>query len=144
MNIMFSINQLVGRKIPEKYLREIFKKFLKIVGQKSSEADISLAIIDDKSIKQFNGIYRKKNEVTDVLSFNYGDKGNINGEILISYSQAQKQAIKYKHSIRKEIQVLFVHGLLHLAGFDHKTIKNKAEMRKKEEEILEKGLNSRN
>ena len=138
------INQLVGRKIPEKYLREVFKKFLKTVGQKLSGVDISLAIIDDKSIKQFNRIYRKKNEVTDVLSFNYGDKGNINGEILISYPQAQKQAIKYKHSIRKEIQVLFAHGLLHLAEFNHKTIKNKVEMRKKEEEILGKGLCGRN
>jgi len=141
---MFSINQLVGRKIPEKNLREVFKKFLKTVGQKPSGVDISLAIVDDKSIKQFNRIYRKKNEVTDVLSFNYGDKDNINGEILISYPQAQKQAIKYKHLIKEEIQVLFAHGLLHLAGFKHNTIKSKAEMRRKEEEILGRGVCSRN
>lgn len=136
------INQLVGRKVPEKYLREILNKFLKLFKDKDKVkgAEISVAIVGNGVIKKFNRIYRGENKPTDVLSFNYSGKKSIVGEIIISYPQAKKQAKKYNHSLKKELRLLFVHGLLHLAGFDHKTLKDKAVMSRKEEEILGGGL----
>ena len=101
---------------------------------------ISVTIVDNEYIHEINRTYRHKDAPTDVISFAFMD-GNpdrdnlfhsgkmvVLGEIYISYQKAEEQALAYGHSLDRELKVLFVHGLLHLLGYDH--------MKKEDEEIM--------
>ena len=119
-------------KVPQKYealFRKLCRQSVKILRVKD-DIDLSVAFVSPKKIRQLNKSYRGKDEVTDVLSFD-----DLN-EIIICYSQAVKQAKKQKHSIKKEVSTLFVHGFLHLLGFDDRTKKGADEMSKLTERIL--------
>jgi probable rRNA maturation factor len=102
-----------------------------------SNKDIELLIVDDKTIQELNKNFRAKNKPTDVLSFPLEEnKYAPIGSIVISSQTAQKAAEKFGHSLEEEITLLFIHGLLHLLGFDHET--DNGEMRAKEQEIIKK------
>lgn len=96
--------------------------------------EISIALVDNAKIKELNKKFRKKDEVTDVLSFPMDEE--ILGDIIISAERALSQSKDYGHSFKREICFLVTHGILHLLGYDHKTEGEKKEMRKKEERIL--------
>lgn len=97
---------------------------------------IDVVLIDDVAMQQMNLEYRKKDRVTDIISFAYlevtdykKEKGDvIAGDIFISVDTAKRQAEDKKHSLKDEMEFLFVHGLLHCFGFDHKTDKQEKEM----------------
>lgn len=79
-----------------------------------------LILCDENEIKKINLEFRAKNESTDVLSFPLNaDFGGLLGSIIISLPHAQNAAEKFSHSIENEIALLFMHGALHLCGFDH-------------------------
>lgn len=92
---------------------------------------ISVTIVDNEFIHNLNKNYRNIDKPTDVISFAFLDGTNqketlpqqkgdvVLGEIYISYEQAEIQAREYGHSIEREMDFLFVHGLLHLFGYDH-------------------------
>lgn len=107
-------------------------------------------------IREINKSTRKSDKSTDVLSFPNLDiksgkidkkkfKFDVNpetqnlmlGQIVMCLDAAQSQAKEYGHSLERELCYLFVHGLLHLLGFDHQIESDKKIMRKFEEEILE-------
>lgn len=97
---------------------------------------IDATIVDNKAIQEINRDYRNKNCPTDVISFAFLDDEselvssnipNSLGQIIISYEKAEEQAKRYGHSLAREMSFLFVHGLLHLLGYDHI---------KKEDEII--------
>lgn len=96
--------------------------------------EISIALVDNAKIKELNKKFRKKNEVTDVLSFPMDEE--ILGDIIISAERALSQSKDYGHSFKREICYLVTHGILHLLGYNHKNEGEKKEMRKKEERIL--------
>src|SRR3989339_4721 len=75
-------------------------------------------------------VYRHKNKVTDVLSFNL-DSTAILGEVVICLAVAKKQAKENKKSLSAELKLLTIHGILHLLAFDHEL--NEAEYNKQEE-----------
>lgn len=111
-------------------LEKVIKKELNLKKQ------ISLALVDKKEIKKFNKVYRKKDNITDVLSFTLDDE-YILGEIIICLEQARKQAKEKNKTLKSELQLLTVHGILHLLGYNHeKGIKYAKEQEKKEQEIL--------
>lgn len=102
-----------------------------------------IVFVGNKKIKEINKKYRNKDSVTDVISFAFEESKTIKykevrilGEIYISIDKAIEQAKEYNHSIKREICFLTVHGLLHLLGYDHMTLKDERKMRKLEEEIL--------
>jgi probable rRNA maturation factor len=128
-----------------KSLLEIFEKEFKFKG--ISQLDVSLTLCGKKRIQSLNRVHRKKDKITDVLSFPVHDLylkkkllGYIGlGDIFICLDVAQGQAKEFKISVREEIIHLFVHGFLHLLGYDH-------EISKKEEKkmfALERNLISR-
>ena len=99
--------------------------------------EIELILTNDEEIKELNKIHRNKDKATDVLSFPLEDiPGMPLGSIVISVDTAKKGAKEFGHSIEDEIKLLFIHGLLHLLGYDHEI--DNGEMRKKEKEIIEK------
>lgn len=103
---------------------------------------VSVAIVSPREIKKLNKIYRKKDAVTDVLSFESEDEFGLDeegiGEIIICLDQAKKQARELKYSYKKEINRLVLHGYLHLLGFDHIKNKDAKTMEALEEKIMNK------
>ena len=99
--------------------------------------DLELILTTDEEIQKLNKIHRQKNKPTDVLSFPLENlPGMPLGSIIISVDTAKKGAMELGHSIEDEIKLLFIHGLLHLLGYDHEI--DNGEMREKEKEIIEK------
>lgn len=120
----------------------------------SGEAEVEVIFAQEEEIKELNAETRNVDSVTDVLSFpllneikpfnaeNYPydydpqtKKVNI-GSIVICRAVAERQAEEYGHSVEREETYLFVHGLLHLIGYDHMCDEDKAVMRRAEEEIM--------
>ncbi len=84
--------------------------------------EISLSFCSAEEIQKLNCQYRAKDYVTDVLSFPAAIDGvdlPVLGDIVICAAQAEKQAEELGHSLERELAFLFVHGLLHLLGYDH-------------------------
>ena len=122
---------------------------------------VSFSFVSAKRMREINLKFRKKDKPTDVLSFPALDlKGAARGvpvirakdwpldrsedgavfigDIIICKSIAKKQGREYGHGEEREIEYLFIHGLLHLFGFDHKDDGDKKVMREYEEKILGK------
>ena len=87
--------------------------------------DFSVILVGDKKIRQLNWQYRKKNKITDVLSFE--GEADFLGEVVISLPEAKRQAKKYKLNLKIEMSRLLIHGILHLLGFDHEKNAKEAE-----------------
>jgi len=110
---------------------------LKEIYEYLTNKDIELILTTDEEIKKINTTYRNKNAPTDVLSFPLEDMpGMPLGSIVISVDTAKKVANEMNHSLDDEIKLLFIHGMLHLLGYDHET--DNGEMREKEKELIEK------
>lgn len=109
--------------------------------RKLQDTTVSVAIVSENTIKSLNYQYRNKDAVTDVLSFNlmgnYSTEDMTLGEILICYNKALAQSQELGHSIAYEIATLCVHGLFHLAGYDHQTDEDYQVMKTKETELLQ-------
>ena len=87
--------------------------------------EVSILIATDNIIHELNRQYRDVDSATDVLAFSMreGDFGFINpdllGDVVISIETAQRQAQEAGHPVEQELAILLIHGLLHLAGFEH-------------------------
>ena len=107
------------------------------------EIEVTLVITDDTQIRDLNKQFRGMDSVTDVLSFP-SDEIDLDtgkpylGDILISLSQAHLQALQAGHPVESELQLLTVHGMLHLLGFDHTDEEEKSEMWVMQAQVLEK------
>lgn len=89
-----------------------------LVAAELTESELSLAILDDAGIQALNGQWRDFDKPTDVLSFPQNFPGLL-GDLALSLETAQRQADARGHSLRTELRILMVHGLLHLTGHDH-------------------------
>lgn len=84
--------------------------------------ELSILLADDKQLRQLNKQFRGKNKPTDVLSFPAPEEFvDLAGDLAISLDTAQKQAASFNHTLDQELRVLLLHGILHLAGYDHET-----------------------
>ena len=84
------------------------------------EGEVHVLLADDKTLRRLNRQFRGKDRATDVLSFPAVESGaGVAGDLAISLETAARQAKQYGHSLRDEVRVLLLHGVLHLAGFDH-------------------------
>ncbi|MEA1926457.1 MAG: rRNA maturation RNase YbeY [Patescibacteria group bacterium] len=81
---------------------------------------ISIAFVGEKTIKELNNRYRRKNRVTDILSFCYEKKDDtIAGELLLCWPVIRRYAHADKKNEKDELRKNIVHGLLHVFGFEH-------------------------
>jgi probable rRNA maturation factor len=88
--------------------------------------EVSVLLTGDEMIRTLNRDYRKKDKATDVLSFPVDEEhpsaaAKQAGDLAISLDTARKQAEEHRHSLQVEVKILMLHGLLHLAGYDHET-----------------------
>ena len=103
--------------------------------------ELSIAFVDDETMKSLNRKFRKKNKTTDVLTFPADDSyvdparntGRPLGDVVISLDQARRQAAEERHSLPTELRYLILHGILHALGYDHET--DKGEMNELEVEV---------
>lgn len=94
------------------------------------ERAISLAIVSKNEMRKINRAYRRVDAPTDVLAFDYG-------EILLCPAYIkEKYGLISKREVQAKMRELFVHGLVHIGGFDHRTKKGEAEMKEVEKKIL--------
>lgn len=130
------INNLTGKKIESGFLKRTAEQTLKFIKLKFSE--LSVAVVGDREMIKLNKKHRNRNYTTDVLAFDYGLQLGGQGEIIICLDQARKQAKELGHSLKEELGVLLVHGILHLAGYYDETKKDFNKMLKKQKEVWQK------
>lgn len=126
--------------IPDDLLREAALKALQL-DRLEELPSISVKITDDQTIQELNANYRGIDNSTDVLSFeaDYYDpdlESIYLGDVVISYPYAAAQAEKRGHPIDSELQLLVIHGVLHLMGYDHGLERDKEVMWLKQEMVL--------
>lgn len=165
--MILEIRNFTQNEIDEEFFRNIAEKAQKIFGL-TGNIEIGLAIVGDGRIRKLNKMYRGKNRVTDVLSFasrsvipylakafprikknqeiefiEPPDGVRHLGEIILCYPQAKKQARRLSNPLEKELSLLFVHGILHLIGYEHENGgEQEKKMKEMEEQIMTKISNS--
>ena len=128
-------------KNPEKYIQTKIKKLNKIYSFVNKKQEFSILLTSKKKMKNLNYKFRKKNKSTDVLSFPLNNilRNDIYiGDIAIGFEFVDKKSDISK--FQYEFDKLWIHGYLHLIGYDHKNIKDYKKMIKKEI-LLFKNLN---
>lgn len=100
---------------------------------------VTVLLTSDRAIRRLNRRFRGKDKATDVLSFpaepipGLGASGTPSGDLAISVDTARKQAAEQGHALTCELKILILHGLLHLAGYDHDT--DDGRMARREQEL---------
>ena len=115
---------------------------LEKIAETLSSKEVELVITDDKSMQALNSEHRGKESLTDVLSFPMDAPfteqsifGMPLGSIVIAASFVKEKAKILGHTEQDELSLLFIHGMLHLLGFDHEV--DEGEMRVREKELIE-------
>jgi len=142
--VFLELNCRVKIGLDRKWLEKVAENFFALNRMKG-KSYFSLAFVAGPEIKKWNRLYRGKDEITDVLSFVEEDqfvdpsvKDRYLGEIIICVPRAKQQAKELKHSLKQEITRLLVHGLAHLAGYDHENVPEKEvkRMEKLEDKVM--------
>lgn len=140
-------SQVVGFDDYEEIYLSLLEKTFKHLKLKCDPI-LSVTFVDNTFIHKMNREYRQVDRPTDVISFAFLDdevdkakilksKGPVClGDIYISVEKAEEQAKEYGHPLKRELSFLFVHGLLHLLGYDHMTNEDEKVMFKLQDEIL--------
>ena len=107
------------------------------------DVQLSILLCDDQYIQPLNRDYRGKDYATDVLSFSQreGEFGLVDdtllGDVIISVETARRQSQEKHHSFGREMEILLVHGILHLLGYDHIDDSDAIQMQAMEQQILD-------
>ncbi|WP_410767992.1 rRNA maturation RNase YbeY [Fontibacillus sp. BL9] len=142
----------------DEHLIELLDKLLQKAGEAEgvTEGEVALTFVTDEAIHELNREYRGIDRPTDVLSFAMNESldeemdivyeleedeeldelTDVLGDIIISVERAEAQAEEYGHSLNREIGFLFVHGFLHLLGYDHQDVASEKVMMGKQEAVL--------
>jgi probable rRNA maturation factor len=128
--------QNLQRKVPvqAKKIKELVLKILK--GEKVKASGwINICFVNNPQIKKFNAKFLKTNSSTDVLAFNLSGKNEKNiilADIMISAQEARRQSGIFKTTPDYELSLYVAHGILHILGFNDRTLRQIKLMRKKE------------
>ena len=141
---MIKVNVFSEEKAWSKRLKNqnlFFKKVCKLFPKKyrflNKRVTLNLLLSNNKNIKKLNKIFRNKNKSTDVLSFPSNKKIKISkntflGDIIISYNYLDKPKAQDLKLFKEKVIKTFIHGYLHLLGFDHLKNKDYSKMLKRE------------
>jgi probable rRNA maturation factor len=115
------VRKKAGGRFSNRELKRIALKVLEVVGQ--SQAELSVALVNNREIRKLNAKYRQKDYPTDVLSFSAANGLPIDvrllGDVVISIEKAKEQAKQRGRTLTEETTTLLIHGVLHLLGYDH-------------------------
>ncbi len=99
---------------------------------------INIILTSNSIIKSLNKKYLKRNYTTDIIAFNYNRGNIISGDLFLNPDTIKKNAGKYKTKFAEEILRVIIHGILHLIGYNDKSVEEKMEMREKENLYLDR------
>lgn len=137
--MQFVITNQTRYQVPRKSFTSLFAKTMKLLHKVKQEGSIEVSFVGEKEIQLLNKKYRDKDKVTDVLSFGFEETKDMEkglfGQLVICPAQAQRQKGK-ERSLKSELNTLFVHGLLHIFGFDHENDEDFYTMQGIEKRIL--------
>ena len=124
-------------KVNKIHIHKLLNKLRKELNFCISSLPINFISSDEITI--INQKYLKHNYSTDIITFNYsGNLNNLDGEIFISYEDAESNSTRYKNTLNEEILRLVIHGMLHLIGYDDIKEKDFKKMKKLENQLLNK------
>ncbi|MFO7761451.1 MAG: rRNA maturation RNase YbeY [Thermodesulfobacteriota bacterium] len=135
-------NQSTDQHVETEQIRKTAEHLLKYTGQNDSE--LSILLTDDSRITELNNTYRQKDRSTNVLSFPLFEPETpgmpvLLGDIVISVESAAREARLQGIDINDYLNILLVHGLVHILGYDHeKGERETEEMAVQEKKLLEK------
>lgn len=114
-----------------------WRKVVRIIGkviaeEKKTSGDLNVIITCDKQLREINVVFLEHDFNTDVITFNYNQGNVINGEIYISIETVFENAVNYNVSLNIEVLRVIIHGVLHLVGYDDKSVEQKKQMREME------------
>jgi probable rRNA maturation factor len=127
MPVLVSRASIPPSPIASAALRRRGEHMLRVLSLAKSE--LSILLCDDTTIHALNRQHRRKNKPTDVLAFALREGkpllggANMLGDVVISLDTARRQAAEHDRSLMDEVTMLLAHGLLHLIGYDHATLK---------------------
>jgi len=122
-------------KVSRETLEKVAEAAFSVLGIQSAE--IELKLVSTAEITRLNRVYRDVDKATDVLSFSLDDMP-LMGQVFICYNFTKKQAQAEGKLLEDEISLLLVHGILHIAGYDHAELSEEQTMQKMEKIILER------
>jgi|TARA_B100001093_G_scaffold505701_1_gene563458 probable rRNA maturation factor len=133
-----------SKKIKKKtlFFQSICKSFPKKYQFRKRRIFLTLMLSNNRNIKRLNNQFRNKNKATDILSFPFNKKFKLKnnlylGDIIISYNFMNKPKNQKIYLFKDKLIKSFIHGFLHLLGFDHKNIKEYKKMLKEEDTIYQ-------
>ena len=136
---VFSEERAWSKKIKNKdlFFKKVCKAFPKKYKFLKKNVTFTLLLSNNKNIKKLNKVFRKKNKSTDILSFPLDKKIKISkntylGDIIISYNYLDKPRSQDLKLFKEKVIKIFIHGFLHLLGFDHKKNRDFSKMLKEE------------
>jgi probable rRNA maturation factor len=119
------VNRQRGVTVPVKALEDFFERVRKEL--RFPQNAVTIQFISDAAMARLNQSFRHKRGATDVLSFPANDGSGPHrpspyiGDIAISPQTARRNARRFSRTLPAEMRILILHGMLHLAGFDHET-----------------------
>ena len=123
---VFSNEKAWSKRLKKKnlFFNKICKSFPKKYQFYNKEVSFSLLLSNNKNVKKLNKIFRNRNKSTDILSFPFSNKIRISkktyiGDIIISYNFMDKPKSQNIKNFKEKVVKTFIHGYLHLLGFDH-------------------------
>ena len=136
---VFSEEKAWSKKLKNQklFFKEVCKSFPKKYQFLNKKVYFNLLLSNNKNIKKLNKIFRNKNKSTDVLSFPSSKKIEISknvflGDMIISYDFLDKPKSQELKLFKEKVIKIFIHGYLHLLGFDHRKNKDYAKMLRRE------------
>ena len=154
---MNKVSEIVWKDITkdskiEDLIEKVIQKCFEVECISPTSLYICITLTNPQNIQDLNKKYRNIDKPTDVLSFPMFEKVELDelkqnskpnmqdilGDIIISIPKVEEQAKEYGHSFERELSYMLVHGFYHLMGYDHMEEEDKAQMRKKEENVLSK------
>lgn len=136
MEINIVIAPKFARRISHKELRAAATR---VLAAETSEVinSLSIVIVGDRAMKNYNRRFHHVNAPTDVLSFASPQHDEYLGDVIISYETAKENARRAGWRVRDELELLVTHGILHLLGYDDATPRAREAMWRRQAEILE-------
>ena len=149
MEINVLIDEGLEGYLEVSWLQSVAEQVL-VAQDADSKVELGLVITSQERVQQLNRSYLGKDEPTDVLAFSAREEIDAElppfvqppdgvlhlGEVIISYPQAVIQAKEHRHSVKREIAILIIHGVLHLLGYEHDKPELERQMKTREQEIL--------
>ena len=134
MTVSVPVARRVKAPVSDAWIKKIVIAALR-GAKKTASTEVGVVFVSDREMTKLNTVHRNKKKTTDVLSFADGAHGLL-GDIVISVAQAERQAKEAKKPLRNELAMLLVHGVLHLLGYDHETVKDEKVMFPLQKSIL--------